>query len=207
MICEGIVVTLDQLFSESTVALDVGASDKLSAISRLAAMLAPFTDLDEKDVRLALLAREQLRSTGLSGGIAVPHAIMTGLTRPVALLMRLKTAIDFDSMDGEPSDLICGLLWPLEERGAFLPTLALLCRTLRDERTIKLLRSATSRTAALMAILSGPESAAELSPSGSRGPDTAGGPRRSTGYPSLFPGWRSAYGVSVDTAPPGHSTL
>ncbi|MFM1892565.1 MAG: hypothetical protein RLZ44_1642, partial [Pseudomonadota bacterium] len=61
-----------------------------------------------------LLERERLGSTGLAGGVALPHARMPGLDTVRGAFLRLAQAVDFDAMDGQPVDLIFALLVPQE---------------------------------------------------------------------------------------------
>ncbi len=60
----------------------------------------------------ALLQRERLGSTGIGGGIAIPHGKFEGLERLVGLFARLEKPVDFDSLDGEPVDLVFVLMAP-----------------------------------------------------------------------------------------------
>jgi nitrogen PTS system EIIA component len=93
-----------------------------------------------------LLKREELGSTGIGKGIAIPHARLPDLQRPYGLLARLKAPIEFDAIDGQAVDIIFVLLLPAAaERGQIEP-LALVARTLRPPANLARLRAA--RTAA-----------------------------------------------------------
>jgi PTS system nitrogen regulatory IIA component len=78
--------------------------------------------------------RERLGSTGFGRRIAIPHARMAGLTRPVAAFMRLESPVEFDSADGMPVDLVFGLLSPEGAGATHLHALAAISRMMRDER-------------------------------------------------------------------------
>src|SRR5690606_30491664 len=60
----------------------------------------------------ALIAREQLGSTGLGNGIAIPHCRVADCSRTIGALVKLERPIDFDAIDGKPVDLLFFLLVP-----------------------------------------------------------------------------------------------
>ncbi len=60
----------------------------------------------------ALIAREQLGSTGLGNGIAIPHCRVSKCKETVGCLVKLKTPVDFDAIDNKPVDLLFFLLVP-----------------------------------------------------------------------------------------------
>ena len=100
----------------------------------------------------ALQERELLGATGMGNGIAVPHARMAEVDTVIGFFTRLDEAIDFESVDGQPVDLVFTLLAPQDAGADHLKALARVSRTLRDEATCRKLRS-TDDAAALYAIL------------------------------------------------------
>lgn len=68
--------------------------------------------LDPKLIAGKILKREELGSTGVGGGIAIPHARIHGVKRPFGLLDRMRKPIEFDAIDGEPVDIVFLLLLP-----------------------------------------------------------------------------------------------
>src|SRR6516162_10141092 len=103
---------------------------------------------------LSRRAGEELGSTGVGRGIAIPHARIPGLARPFGLLARLARAIDFAAIDERPVDLVCLLLTPASAAAAHLPALACLSRRLREPGVAERLRSARDQ-AGLYAIFTG----------------------------------------------------
>ncbi|MCB2084338.1 MAG: PTS sugar transporter subunit IIA, partial [Sphingomonadaceae bacterium] len=81
----------------------------------------------------SLQERESLGSTGFGRGVAIPHARIDGVPRPVAVLMRLDNAVDFAAADGMPVDLVFGLLSPQNAGASHLHALAAISRLVRDE--------------------------------------------------------------------------
>ncbi len=100
----------------------------------------------------SLQERELLGATGMGKGIAVPHARMAEVDRVIGFFTRLEEAIDFDSVDGQPVDLVFTLLAPQDAGADHLKALARVSRTLRDEATCRKLRS-TDDASAIYAIL------------------------------------------------------
>ena len=90
----------------------------------------------------ALQARENLGSTGLGKGFALPHSRLDALREPFALFVRLARPIDFDSIDDRPVDLVVLLLTPANGGSQHLATLAALARPLRDDDLVRRLRQA-----------------------------------------------------------------
>jgi len=112
----------------------IRADSKPAILSQLAARVASVYALDRDVVLSGLETREKLGSTGFGRGVAIPHARIAGVTRPVAALLRLESPVGFDSADGAPVDLIFGLLSPEHAGAAHLHALAAISRLMRDER-------------------------------------------------------------------------
>ena len=70
------------------------------------------------------MARERLGSTGLGHGVAIPHGRLAGAEDAVAAFIRLESAVDFEAPDGQPVDLVVGLLVPEECNDCHLQLLA-----------------------------------------------------------------------------------
>jgi len=119
------------------------ADTKKLALHELAALAAEITGIDTRTVFDALMQRERLGSTGLGRGIAIPHVKLKSLTGIVTLFARLAKPIDFESLDGEPVDLIFVLLAPDHAGGDHLKALARISRLVRDPSTIEQLRGAS----------------------------------------------------------------
>ena len=99
-----------------------------------------------------LQERESLGPTGVGHGIALPHARLEDLAGIIGVFLRLEKAIDFDSVDRQPVDLVFGLFAPKDSGVDHLKALALVSRTMRDPAVCAKLR-ANSDPAKLHAIL------------------------------------------------------
>jgi PTS system nitrogen regulatory IIA component len=135
---------LAEHLSAADVILDLGATSKRAVLQRLAAEAAARLGRAEDEVLDALQARENLGSTALGRGVALPHARLEGDPRPVALVARLRRPVDYEARDEEPVDLVILVLWPQESPDGFLPALAETCRALREPQVLRRLRAAAT---------------------------------------------------------------
>jgi PTS system nitrogen regulatory IIA component len=113
---------------------------KKQAIQELAARAAELSGLSERVIFETLLQREKLGSTGIGHGIAIPHGKLAKLERLFGLFARLDRAIDFESLDGQPVDLVFLLLAPEGAGADHLKALAQVARSLRDPEIANKLR-------------------------------------------------------------------
>lgn len=112
--------------------IELRAQDKRLVLNEMARRSAVAARLDADTVATTLLKREDLGSTGLGSGIALPHARIADLKRPFGLFARLNPAIPFDAIDEKPVDLVFLLLLPDESQNQQLKALAVVARRLRD---------------------------------------------------------------------------
>ena len=136
---------LNELFSPALSFTQVeGRSKKrlFETVSRHISELKPELNADE--IFDALLARERLGSTGLGEGVAVPHCrLKKAEIAPVAVLVQLDQAIEFDAADQQPVDLLAFLLVSSETCQSHLDALALIAKQLSDPDIRSALRAAT----------------------------------------------------------------
>ena len=128
------------------------AKSKKQLLTELSAQAARIAGLEEHDVFDVLWQREQLGSTGLGQGVAIPHGKIAGLKRIVGVFARLAEAVDFDAADGEPVDIVFLLLAPEGAGADHLKALARISRLLREGSAVEKLR-ASKDAAALYAVL------------------------------------------------------
>ena len=124
---------LTGLLSTSRIRLNVSAPSKKRMLEELARLLSHNRpDLHRDTVFQVLNERERLGSTGIGDGIALPHGRLNGLTEPLAAVIRLRQALDFDSVDDKPIQLIVGLLVPANATEQHLNILASLAETFNN---------------------------------------------------------------------------
>ena len=149
----------DLLTGPDAVLANLKASGKKALLAELASRAATLFKLDERRLFDRLLERERLGSTGIGGGIAIPHARMATLAKPLGLFARLAQPIDFDSIDERPVDIVFLLTAPEGAGADHLKALARVSRLLRDKATCEKLRAAHTPEA-LYAILTGDKNGA-----------------------------------------------
>jgi nitrogen PTS system EIIA component len=141
-----------EFLAQRDVLIDVDVRDKATLLHRLAQQAAGELELNAPEIATALYDREKLGSTGTGGGIAIPHARLSKVKRPLAVFARAKKAIGFDAIDEKPVDLVFLLLLPGSNEARYLSALAAVARRLRNAGTQAKLRKAGSQ-AELYAIL------------------------------------------------------
>ena len=130
----------------------VRATGKKQVLQILAKRAAETVLLNERDLLDTLLKREQLGSTGVGNGVAIPHGKSDKLENIVGFFAQLDQPVDFDAVDGEPVDLIFLLLAPETAGAQHLKALAMISRLMRNENMLDKLRGTTT-PAALHALL------------------------------------------------------
>ena len=125
---------LTGLLSISRIRFNVSAPSKKRMLEELAGLLSHNrSDLHRDTVFQVLNERERLGSTGIGYGIALPHGRLNGLNEPLAAVIRLRQALDFDSVDDGPIQLIVGLLVPANATEQHLNILASLAETFSNK--------------------------------------------------------------------------
>lgn len=138
---------LADLLAPGAVVAGVKTTSKKQLLSILAAHAGTLIDIDERRILEAIQERERLGSTGLGGGVAIPHAKLPGLQAVIGVFMQLETPVDFDSLDGKPVDLVFLLLAPEDAGAEHLKALARVSRLFRDQATLAKLRGSSSSDA------------------------------------------------------------
>ena len=130
--------------SLENVVLDLVAPSKAKVIETIAKKAAATLSIPQNVILDALLRRESLGSTGVGEGIAIPHAPVPGVTKPIGLLAKLAKPIDFEAIDGLPVDVVLVLLTPGDSRKEYLNVLACFARRLRSTEVTMRIRAAKS---------------------------------------------------------------
>lgn len=109
----------------------LSAATKPALFRALAKKAAEQTALPEAGILGALNRREALGSTGVGGGLAMPHAPVAGLAEPFGLLARLERPLAYEAIDGEPVDIVCMVLTPVNGGKGRIDALACIAKRLR----------------------------------------------------------------------------
>jgi PTS system nitrogen regulatory IIA component len=138
---------------KDAVILDLGVRTKRDVLADMAAALAKVEPQIEADRLLeVLLEREELQSTGIGEGVAIPHGKMPGLDRLVAAFARSREGVDFESIDGQPTHHFFLLVVPEHSGGQYLKALARISRFFRDAAFRERLTDAESLEEVIQAI-------------------------------------------------------
>lgn len=122
----------------------LAAANKVALFRALAKKAAEQLALPEAAILDALNRREALGSTGVGGGLAMPHAPVEGLTEPFGLLARLEKPIIYEAIDGAPVDLACLVLTPVNGGKGRIDALACIAKRLRPAEIRERIRNAAS---------------------------------------------------------------
>jgi len=134
---------LSEIIPEGGICDDVQATEKEEVIRELVGTLVSAGRIQEsvsKKIVKALMDREELGSTGIGSGVAVPHAKHDAISDLVCAFGRSKKGISFDALDGEPVHVVFLLLSSKSASGAHLEALAFISRLVRDDKFVRFLR-------------------------------------------------------------------
>ena len=140
-------MNIDDFLASADALVEPRALDKVQLLRELSARAAARLQLDPGAVADAILKRENLGSTGMGSGVAIPHARFRGLKKSYGTLVRLRKPIDFDAVDGRPVDIVFLLIAPVAPESDQLNALACIARKLRDPEVVADLRQAKDGTA------------------------------------------------------------
>jgi PTS system nitrogen regulatory IIA component len=124
---------------------DLAATQKEEVLKEMVGVLVEKGRLPKSlasSVVKMLMSREELGSTGIGKGVAVPHAKHDGIEGLVGAFARSKAGVEFAALDGQPVHLIFLLLSSKESSGQHLEALAKVARLVRDDRFCRFLREA-----------------------------------------------------------------
>lgn len=122
---------LSDLVLGDAVLAKLNAASRRQVLHTLAEALAKAGGTDARAMFEAVLMRERLSGTGMGEGVAIPHAQMKGVERPLGAFARLEPPHDFGAIDGRPADLVFLLITPADRGADHLKALARVSRFLR----------------------------------------------------------------------------
>lgn len=138
-------MTISALLSPQKIFIDTEVSSKKKLLELIANIVADRTQLPESTIFSNLLNRERLGSTGLGQGFAVPHARIPELDSTMACFFRLKEAVNFESPDNRPVDLVFTIVIPEEATEEHLLILSSLARIFSNNEVCEAIRAAESK--------------------------------------------------------------
>lgn len=134
-------MSLHDLIDSDAIIASLKASSKKQALQELSERASVVAGIPAREIFDALLQRERLGSTGVGGGIAIPHGKLPRVPRMLGVFARLDRPIDYEALDGEPVDLLFLLLAPESAGADHLKALSRVARALRDASLTSRLRA------------------------------------------------------------------
>jgi nitrogen PTS system EIIA component len=123
-----------ELLDPSRILPDLQAANKRGVLEELTSSLVTGNaELSPQAVVDVLLERERLGSTGIGDNIAIPHGKLSLISQMLLAFGRSLKGVDFDSMDGKPSQIFFVLLAPANSSGLHLKALAKISRMLMSQ--------------------------------------------------------------------------
>jgi PTS system nitrogen regulatory IIA component len=128
-----LMMKLSEIIKKDHVISKLQAKDKKSVLDELAEAISQNDPYIDKSLLVkVLLEREQLGSTGIGDGVAIPHGKLPGVKKPIVSFGRSVKGLNFDSMDGQPAYLFFLLLAPENSSGVHLQVLTRIARILKS---------------------------------------------------------------------------
>ncbi|WP_299978250.1 PTS sugar transporter subunit IIA [Desulfobacula sp.] len=135
---------ISQLLDKGSIIANLKASDKKGVIDELAGVVSTTTKASTKEIATVLMEREQLGSTGIGGGIAIPHGKLD-LVRSIIVGFGLsREGVEYESLDDKPVHIFFLLLTPENSTGGHLKVLAQISKLLKMDQFKKKLATAKS---------------------------------------------------------------
>ncbi len=155
---------MNELLAADRAFVGLQANGKKQALRLVADLAARTLSLDVKTVLDGLMEREELGSTGVGGGFAIPHARLADLKQVTGLFMRFEAPFAFDAIDDVPVDLFFLLLAPIDAGADHLKALARVSRQFREEQMRARLRLAPDAAACHVILCNGDGTIAQVKP-------------------------------------------
>jgi len=122
---------LASLLSENNLILNLRAKKKEDALKEMVSFLSKNNEIDEDEVYKGIIAREEVMSTGLGGGVAIPHTKADSAKNVMVVFARVKDGVDFKSIDQQPVYLIFMVIVPSDATISQIKILARISRLLK----------------------------------------------------------------------------
>ena len=136
---------LEDIINPDAVLCNANARSKKHCLEILSELLVRSQpDISADEIFESLIERERLGCTSLDVGVAFPRCRVEGIDRCIAAMIKLSDPIDFDATDGEPVDLVFGLMVPEDVTEGHHADIAMITGLLKDDGLRRRLRASTS---------------------------------------------------------------
>ena len=132
------------VLQKKTILADLKAQNKKGILEELVAPVSEIAKVNQEDRVKDLMERERVGSTGIGGGIGIPHGKMKDIDSLILGFGLSRKGVDFESLDGQPTHIFFLLITPENSTGLHLKLLARISRILKDDPFKSRLLNATS---------------------------------------------------------------
>ncbi|MEO1202505.1 MAG: PTS sugar transporter subunit IIA [Pseudomonadota bacterium] len=154
---------LEEIIKPNSVLCNAHARSKKHSIEILSELLSSSTtEYAAEDIFERLVQRERLGCTSLNAGVAFPHCRIEGLEDSCAAMIKLSEPVEFDAPDGEPVDVIFGMLVPDKLEASQEANVREVVEMLRDETLRARLRAARTSNDLYSTLLAGPDTGMDV---------------------------------------------
>ena len=137
------VLKISEFLKPESIIMQMKSRDKIAALKELVDNLVENKAVENgEEFQKALAKRENLESTGIGDGIAIPHARTDAVKDLILAFARSEEGVDFSAIDGRPSHLIFLIASPENKKSEYIMALAKLSRLLRKQEVRQLLKKA-----------------------------------------------------------------
>ena len=135
---------ISDLISNDSIILDLKANSKQQVLEEISNFVADNSDLNQKKILETLRERENICSTAIDEGVAIPHGKLSGLNNIICVLARSNKGIDFDSLDEKPTHIFILILSPENSSKLHIQALSTISKVfMKPELRENILKSAT----------------------------------------------------------------
>ncbi|SLM27426.1 PtsN2 [Desulfamplus magnetovallimortis] len=122
---------ISEILHKNSIIANLKSRDKKGVLEELATAVSAIANTETRDIVKVLLEREQLGSTGIGGGIGIPHGKLATINSIVVGFGLSQEGVDFDSLDNKPVHIFFLLITPTNSTGSHLKVLAQISRLLK----------------------------------------------------------------------------
>ncbi len=140
------MISLSNVFPKELILRKVSYDSSEKLIGEVSEKIAEFLDcgIRKENITEKILQREQLGSTAIGEGIAVPHCRLEGMSNVIGAIVLLSEGIEFNSPDGKPVDIFFFIISPIDKPAIHLETIKAIAEWARDKDKIAKLKKAHS---------------------------------------------------------------
>lgn len=138
---------INDIIDSTSVLADLKVNSKKQLLQELSEAGSKIIGMESQKIFETLLDREQLGSTGVGNGVAIPHGKIAGMEKIVGVFAQLNKPVSFDAVDDQPIDIAFMLLAPVGSGADHLKALSRIARLLRNQNMLASIRGSADADA------------------------------------------------------------